>query len=60
MIYYDDLKRKLISKAFKQFRKVYPCASVSNFSECFSVFNNKIYFWFNTEDGNTHVLDSNI
>jgi hypothetical protein len=60
MIYYESLKRKLLTRAFKRYRKVYPCASVKNFSECYSIYNNKIYFWFNTEDGNTHVLDVNI
>jgi len=47
---------RLIQKAIEKHERIRPCADKSEFRECFSVFGNKLIFWYNTEDDSTHVL----
>jgi len=50
------IKKKLIKDALRQYKRIYPCIPYTDFEECFIVEQNKVLFWFNTEDESTHVL----
>jgi hypothetical protein len=52
----NKLKEKLIRKAIGVHKKIFPCKGKSRIDECFTVEGQKIIFWFNTEDENTHIL----
>jgi hypothetical protein len=52
----NALKRKMIRKAVQQYKRIYPCGSKQHFSECFTMVDDGIVFWFNTEDRSTHLL----
>ena len=52
----NELKRKMIRKAVQQYKRIYPCGSKRNFSECFTLIDDSIVFWFNTEDRSTHLM----
>jgi hypothetical protein len=50
------LKQTMIERAKDRYQKISPCPTRPSLEESFTVENNKIYFWFNTEDKSTHVL----
>jgi hypothetical protein len=52
----NKLKEQLINKAKDRFKKISPCPTRKSLRESFTVENNNLYFWFNTEDKSTHVL----
>jgi len=52
----NDLKKNMIRKAMKRYKNIAPCAKRHSLEDCFTVEEDKIYFWFNTEDKSTHVL----
>ena len=52
----SDFEKKLIARACKKYKRIYPCDKAKSFAECFTSFNKNIIFWFNTEDGSTHVV----
>jgi hypothetical protein len=52
----NELKRKMIRKAVQQYNRIYPCGSKRYFSECFTLVDDSIVFWFNTEDRSTHLM----
>jgi hypothetical protein len=56
----NKLKEQLINKAKDRFKKIAPCSTRRTLDESFTVENNTIYFWFNTEDKSTHVLADKI
>jgi hypothetical protein len=56
----NDLEKKLMNKASKMHDKIFPCASDKDFKHCFSRENNRLYFWYNTEDKSTHVIAADI
>jgi hypothetical protein len=56
----NKLKEQLISKAKDRFKKISPCPTRDSLDESFTIENNNIYFWFNTEDKSTHVLAEKI
>ncbi|HLV32436.1 MAG TPA: hypothetical protein VKY57_12770 [Chitinispirillaceae bacterium] len=56
----DKVKMELLSKATSIHKKIYPCAQKTDFEECFTTDNNQVYFWYNTEDHSTHVLNAKI
>ena len=47
---------KLIEKAKRKFGSIYPCCHTQRWIDCFSVYNGKLYFWFNADDHSTHVV----
>lgn len=49
-------RARMIKKAEKLHKKIYPCAAKTHLDECFT--NNKdfLFFWYNTEDHSTHVI----
>ncbi len=52
----SDLKLDILASALERYQKIYPCSERRDFSECFTVEGNRLYFWFNTEDDSTHVM----
>ena len=50
----------LIKDARKKHGKIYPCGSKKSFGDCFTVQDNKLYFWFDTPDRSTHVLEKEV
>jgi hypothetical protein len=54
----DEIKRKLIREARKTFKRIYPCGDKQDLLECFTEIDNKLLFWFNTEDKSTHLIAS--
>ena len=52
----NSIKRKMIANARKKYRRIFPCSFRRNLDECFTIENDKIIFWFNTEDFSTHTL----
>lgn len=49
------LKQKLINEALKRHEKIYPVGNYNNIDECFTVEEDSILFWYNTEDKSTHL-----
>jgi hypothetical protein len=57
----EKQKITLFRKAIKLHgMNIRPCADRQSLSDCFTVNLNKLYFWFNTEDGNTHALSMEV
>jgi hypothetical protein len=56
----EKIKELLIQKATKEHKKISPCLRHEDFSNSFTIFENKVIFWFNTEDGSTRALISEI
>jgi len=51
-----ELKEQMIRRAIEAHERITPCSNRSELGECFSVLEDKLVFWFNTEDNSTHVL----
>ena len=49
------IKTRLFNKALKKYKKIYPCAKSRGFQDCYTQHKDILYFWYNTEDENTHV-----
>lgn len=56
----NKIKRKLIAEAENKYRVIFPCATRQSLDESFTIEENIIIFWFNTEDDSTHMITSNI
>ena len=56
----NDLQSRMIKKAEKIHKKIYPCAMKTELDQCFT--NNKdfLFFWYNTEDHSTHVITESL
>jgi hypothetical protein len=52
----NEIREQLIEQAIQRHRKIYPCANRRDFTECFTVTGNRVFFWFNTEDQSTHLV----
>ncbi|MBN1602252.1 MAG: hypothetical protein JW915_11625 [Chitinispirillaceae bacterium] len=52
----SELENTLIDKAVALHQKIYPCAKKERFADCFTIHENRLFFWYNTEDQSTHVL----
>jgi hypothetical protein len=51
-----ELEQSLIRKASEIHDSIYPCPPRTDLAQCFTCDNNKVYFWFNTEDKSTHLV----
>ena len=56
----SEEQRILIEEARKKYNRIYPCGSSRTLSESFTTFDKEIVLWFNTEDGSTHMIKSEI
>jgi hypothetical protein len=52
----NQLKRKMIQRALKTHKRIFPCSSRSDLGECFTQLDDRVLFWYNTEDKTTHVM----
>jgi hypothetical protein len=52
----SQVEERLIKKATRIHKKIYPCAHKKDFADCFTKDDKRIMFWFNTEDESTHVV----
>ena len=50
----------LIQRAKMQFGIIYPCTGKKYFEECFTVADDKLYFWFNTMDKSTRMMSMDL
>ena len=51
-----EQKERLIRRAVETHERIMPCSNRTELGECFSTLEDKLIFWFNTEDNSTHVL----
>jgi hypothetical protein len=51
-----EIQTQLIVKAMEKYGWIKPCSNKNSLSECFTVESDKVLFWFNTSDNNTHIL----
>lgn len=56
----SDLKKKLIQKALRKHKKIYPCFEKNRLDSCFTLEKNELLFWFNTKDHSTHIMSAKI
>ena len=54
----SKFEKKLIVRACKKYKRIFPCAKLKSFSDCFTRYKKSVIFWFNTEDGSTHTVTS--
>lgn len=54
------LQKRLIEKARRAYKRIFPCTSRQSFEECFTTFGTKCLFWFNTSDNSTHMVIAEI
>jgi hypothetical protein len=52
----NELKKKMIETARSKHPQIYPCASGETLEDCFTIEDNTVIFWYNTEDHSTHLL----
>ena len=50
------LQEAMIAEARKRHGQIRFCARCISLEECFTEEDGRLYFWFNTQDGNTRVL----
>ena len=53
-------KTRMIKKAEKRHKKIYPCAHKTELEECFTSSSDFVFFWYNTEDHSTHVITESL
>lgn len=53
-----ELERKLIKKAIRKHRKIFPCSRKGTFKASFTRETDRILFWYNTKDRSTHVISA--
>jgi len=52
----EKIEKKLMKKAKKRFKLIYPCSRSQKFKDCYTRYGDTLYFWFDTADHNTHVV----
>lgn len=50
------LEQRLIKRATKKHKKIYPCGHKNSLADCFTEDEGRLMLWFNTEDQSTHVV----
>jgi hypothetical protein len=56
----EKTKTMLISEARKRYQAISPCGRRSSIEDCFSILDNCLVLWFNTNDNSTHVVVAEI
>lgn len=51
----NELQEKLLQEARSMYITIYPCGS-QLLADCFTVDNDTLLLWFNTEDRSTHMV----
>ena len=53
----DTRRQELIQRAQKEFGSdISPCGPLQDFENCFTTYNGRLHFWFNTTDGDTRIV----
>ena len=52
----NAIKNRMINNACERFDRIYPVSARGSLDDCFTVEENMIIFWFNTEDQTTHTV----
>ncbi|MCK5232169.1 MAG: hypothetical protein KAR13_17995 [Desulfobulbaceae bacterium] len=52
----NEIKEHMIEMARRRYDKISPCSFKATLDECFTVNDECILFWFNTEDNSTHCV----
>ena len=47
---------ELLQRAIEAHEKIFPCGNSTSLNDCFTTAENRLYFWFNTEDKSTHIM----
>ena len=53
----SEVELGLLKKALEAHEKIFPCGETSLLEDCFTKTGEKLFFWFNTEDHSTHVVE---
>ena len=53
----SDIKLGLMQKAIEEYEKIFPCGDITLLEDCFTQSQDKLFFWFNTEDNSTHIVE---
>ncbi len=56
----NQMKIHMIESAIDSYSEIYPCVGRESFDECFTVYDGKLHFWFNTADRTTHLLSERL
>jgi hypothetical protein len=48
-------QKELVARAQARFGVIRPCATCHDLTECFSQEDGRLLFWYNTQDGSTHI-----
>ena len=56
----NTLKKNMIKTALERYKHIVPCATLPSLDESFTVEDEKVFFWFNTDDHSTHVVTAPI
>jgi len=52
----NSLEQKLYNEAVKIHKDILPCGRKKTFSECYTEEQGVTIFWYDTEDGSTHLV----
>jgi len=52
----NEEKLKLIKRAKKKYKRIYPLSGHKNFEKCFTEVKGKLHFWFNLRTGSTSMM----
>lgn len=55
-----DVQMELIQMAIDRHEKIFPCGNASFLGECFTTTDDKLLFWYNTEDDSTHLMEQSL
>lgn len=55
-----QLKEKLIMQAVREYSTIYPSGSNAQLTDCFTIYKNRLLFWFNCEKSTTHMLAADL
>ena len=50
------LKRRLVEQARKMHGTIFPCGLRTSLEECFTLLDDMMMLWYNTQDRSTHVV----
>ncbi len=53
-------KLRMIERAIERHHHIYPCRTAESLDECFTRSGGTLFFWYNTDDHNTHIMSEDI
>jgi hypothetical protein len=56
----NALKKNLIQQAMERYEHIAPCTTLPSLEDSFTIENDKLVFWFNTDDHSTHVVTAQL